>query len=44
MWEGHLKKMKNSLLVIGLAALWALGGLGVGLALQAFFDGQKVAA
>jgi hypothetical protein len=40
MWEGHLKKMKNSLLVIGLAALWVLGGLGIGLALQAFFDGQ----
>lgn len=32
--------MKNSLLVIGLAILWALGGLGFGLAMQAFFSGQ----
>lgn len=34
--------MKNSLLVIGLAALWALGGLGFGLAMEAFFNGQWV--
>ena len=27
-------------MVIGLAALWALGGLGFGLAMQAFFNGQ----
>jgi hypothetical protein len=32
--------MRNSLLVIGLAILWALGGLGIGLAMQTFFSGQ----
>jgi hypothetical protein len=34
--------MKDTLLILGLAALWGLGGFAIGVALQTMFGGQWI--